>query len=96
MNLEWIEFETATITSYYVLRDHLSYEHFISSVADKTNAHTPQKRTILLFFFNSKRFRDCSQATILKRLLSNNRFLVIYLYLMIVVIHSKQRMAITP
>ena len=46
--------------------------NFISSVAGKTNAHTPQKRTILLFFFNSKRYRDCSQATILKRLLSNS------------------------
>ena len=30
----------------------------IMSVADKTNAHTPQKRTILLFFFNSKRYID--------------------------------------
>ena len=30
----------------------------IMSVADKTNAHTPQKRTILLFFFNSKRYTE--------------------------------------
>ena len=36
-NEEWIEFEAATITSDYAL------EHFISSVADKTNAHTPKK-----------------------------------------------------
>ena len=56
-NEEWIEFETA---------------NFISSVTDKTNARTPKKRKILLFFFNSKRYRDFSQATILKRLLSNS------------------------
>ena len=30
----------------------------IMSVVDKTNAHTPQKRTVLLFFFNSKRYID--------------------------------------
>ena len=30
----------------------------IMSVSDKINAHTPQKRTVLLFFFNSKRYRD--------------------------------------
>ena len=28
-----------------------SLEHFIRSVADKTNAHTPKKRRVLLFFF---------------------------------------------
>ena len=30
----------------------------IMSVVDKTNAHTPQKGTVLLFFFNSKRYID--------------------------------------
>ena len=48
-NEERVESETATITSDYVL----------SSVADKTNA--PRKKlTILLYFFNSKRYRDFS------------------------------------
>ena len=31
-----------------------SIENFISSVAGKTIVHTPKKRTVLLFFFNSK------------------------------------------
>ena len=70
-NEEWNEFETATITSDYVLHNHLSWA-FHKLSCRQTNAHTPKKWTMLLFFFNSKRYRNFSQATILKPLLSNS------------------------
>ena len=64
-----------------------SIENFISSVAGKTIVHTPKKRTVLLFFFNSK------NTEIFPKLLFwsdswvtapvfHNRFLVINLHLM--------------
>ena len=59
----------------------------------------PKERKILLFFLTSKRYRNSIEATILNRLLSNssafrNQFLISNLYLMTVVTHSKQRVAI--
>ena len=74
-----------------------SLEHFISSVADKTNAHTQQYEQ---YFYFSLTLKD---TEIFPKLLFwsdswvtapvfHNRFLVINLYLMTVVIHTKQRM----
>ena len=51
-NEEWTEFETETITSNSVEHNHLS----ISKLSCRQNecTHTRKKRTVLLFFFNSK------------------------------------------
>ena len=53
-NEEWIESETATITSHYVL------SWAFHKLTCRQNKCTAKKRTILIFFFNSKRYRDFS------------------------------------
>ena len=53
-NEEWIESETATITSHYVL------SWAFHKLTCRQNKCTSKKRTILIFFFNSKRYRDFS------------------------------------
>ena len=76
------------------------HEHFISSLADKTNA--PPKSEQYLYFsltlkdteiFPNLLFWNDSWVT---ATVFHNLFLIINLYLMTVVLHSKQRMAITP
>ena len=48
------------ITSDYVLNNHLSWAfHKLTSLQTK-QMHRQKKRTILIFFFNSKRYRDFS------------------------------------
>ena len=54
------------VIMYYIITCH---EHFMRTLADKTNA--PPKNEQYFFFFHSKRYRDFSETTILKRLLSN-------------------------
>ena len=51
-NEEWIKSETATITSDYVV------SWAFHKLTCRQYKCTPKKRTILLFFFNSKRYRD--------------------------------------
>ena len=83
---------------YYIITCH---EPFISSLADKTNAPPPQNEQYLYFSLTLKNtevfpkllfwHKSWVTATVFY-----NRFLIINLYLTTVVMHSKQRMAITP
>ena len=91
-NGEWIESKTATITSDYVLHEHLST--VISSLAEKTNAPL-KKGTMLLFsltlkdtkIFPNLLFWSDSWVT---APVFHNRFFIINLYLMTAVIHSNR------
>ena len=91
-NGEWIESKRATITSDYVLHKHLST--VISSLADKINA--PRKKGTMLLLsstlkdtkiFPNLLFWSDSWVT---APVFHNRFFIINLYLMTVVIHSNR------
>ena len=78
-----IQYETATITSYYVL-------WVFHKLTCRQCKCTPKNGTILLFIFNSIRYGNFPYATILKQLLSNSSgvpqsILIINSYLMTVV-----------
>ena len=99
-NEEWIESETATITSDYVLNNHLSWT--FHKLTCRQNKCTAKKNEQYLYFsltlkdteiFPNLLFWNESWVT---ATVFHNLFLIINLNLMTVVLHSKQRMAITP
>ena len=98
-NEEWIESETATITSDYVLNNHLSWAfHKLTCRQNKCTAKKNEQ-----YFYFSLTLKDTEifpnllfwNESWVTATVFHNLFLIINLNLMTVVLHSKQRMAIT-